>query len=234
MRLTSLSVRSETPEQMDDAALDLATYAAVLRDLTLVNRLTLAARPTLAFLRRETRSRTPIRLLDVGFGSGDMLRAIWKWSRRRGIEVNLVGVDQDERSAPVAIAATPASMRINYVTGDYREVPGPFDFIISSLVAHHMSEDEIVRFLRFMDLKARRGWLVNDLHRRPLAVRLYGVLAKAAAVHPIVRSDGMLSIARSFRREDWHRLLREAQLTRSGEARIEAYFPFRLCVERRF
>lgn len=232
MRLTSLSARSEAPEQMDDASLDLATYAAVLRDLSLVNSLTLAARPTLSFLKRATRSRSHFRLLDVGFGSGDMLRAIRSWTSKRGIEAELVGVDQDERSAPVAIVATPAAMRIDFVTGDYSKISGPFDFIISSLVTHHMAEQEVVRFLRFMEQNARGGWLVNDLHRQRLAVLLYGLLAVAAAVHPIVRSDGMLSIERSFRPDDWHRLLRQAGI--GQEARIESYVPFRLCVERLF
>ena len=233
MRMTSLSTRSEELEQMDHPTLDLSTYAAVLGDITLVNRVTLAARPTLSFIQRATRSRSHFRLLDVGFGSGDMLRAIRRWANKRGLEADLVGVDQDERSAPVAIAATPPSMGIEFVTGDYREVPGPFDFIISSLVTHHMTEPEILRFLRFMDQNAHAGWLVSDLHRQRLAVMLYELLALTVGVHPIVRSDGMLSIARSFRPEDWRRLLGQAGLGQS-EVRILAYFPFRLCVERLF
>ena len=230
MQLTSLSARSEQPEQMDDAALDLASYAAVLGDLAVVNRWTLAARPTLSFLERATRSGAPFSLLDVGFGAGDMLRRVRRWADKRGLKAELAGVDQDARSAPVAIAATPASMKIEFVTGDYRDVGGRFDFIISSLVAHHMSEPEIIRFLRFMEQNAR-GWLINDLHRRPLAIMLFGVLASALGVDPIVRSDGMLSVARSFREEDWRQLLTRAGL-RQGEARLLHYFPFRLCVER--
>ena len=231
MRLMPLSARSEQSEQMDDAALDLPAYATVLRDLTIVNRWTLAARPTLSFLQRATASRRRFRLLDVGFGSGDMLRAIRSWSQTRGIDADLVGVDQDPRSAAVAIAATPPWMRIDFVTGDYRELAGGFDFVISSLVAHHMSDQEIVRFLRFMEQTARSGWLINDLHRRRLAIILFGALASLLGIHPIVRSDGMLSVARSFRQEDWTRLLGRAGLTQSG-ARVVRYFPFRLCVER--
>ncbi len=233
MLLTSLSSRSEGPEQMDDAGLDLAIYAAVLRDLAVVNRLTLAARPTLSFLQRATRSRSRFRLLDVGFGSGDMLRTIRRWAAKRGLEAELVGVDRDERSAPVAFSATPGWMAIEFITGDYQEVAGPFDFVISSLVAHHMTEREIVRFLGFMEENARVGWLINDLHRRRLAVILFGLLASIVGVHPIVLSDGKLSIARSFRPEDWHRLLRRAGLG-PEEARVLPTFPFRLCVERLF
>lgn len=233
MRLTSLTARSREAEQMDDSSLDLATFAAVLGDLEVVNRWTLASRPTLSFLRRSSATRSSFRLLDVGCGSGDMLRAIRRWADRLRIRAELVGVDRDPRSAPVAIAATPPSMGIDFVTGDYENLPGRFDFIVSSLVAHHMSESEIVRFIQFMEANASGGWLINDLHRRAMALLLYPLLASALRIHSIVRSDGMLSVARSFRAEDWQSLLERAGLSTDG-ARIIPYFPFRLCVERRF
>ena len=44
------------------------------------------------------------RLLDVGFGHGDMLRAIARWARRRGIAVDLVGVDLNPKSEAAARA----------------------------------------------------------------------------------------------------------------------------------
>ena len=46
-----LETRATQEELMDDPALDAATYHAVLGDLAKVNRVTLAFRPTLAFLR---------------------------------------------------------------------------------------------------------------------------------------------------------------------------------------
>jgi 2-polyprenyl-3-methyl-5-hydroxy-6-metoxy-1,4-benzoquinol methylase len=229
----TLAVRSRTPEQMDDASLDPEAFAAVLRDLALVNRWTFAPRPTLSFLGRAMRGRRKMRLLDVGFGYGDMLRTIWKWARTHGIDADLVGVDRDPRSAPAAAAATPRDAPVDFRTGDYREVEGPFDFIVSSLVTHHMTEPEIRRFIAFMEQRARIGWLINDLHRHRLALTMFPLLATALRVDPIVRSDGAVSIARSFRREDWKRILGAAAIGK-GEARVVRYFPFRLCVERRF
>jgi hypothetical protein len=72
--MRNLSVRAQEEERMDDPALPPETYAAVMRDLAKVNRLTMARRPTLAFLGRALAGRTAFRLLDVGFGDGDMLR----------------------------------------------------------------------------------------------------------------------------------------------------------------
>ena len=217
-------------ELMDDPALDPQVYEAVLTDLARVNRVTMAARPTLAFLNRAVGGMRRFRLLDVGFGDGDMLRAIAKWSAARGITAELVGVDLNQKSWEVARKATPASLPIEYRTGDYADLAGEgFDCIVSSLVAHHMTRDQLVAFLRFMDREARAGWFVNDLHRHGFAYTGYPVLAAAMGAHPIVKHDGRLSIARSYRPDEWLPLLREAEVE---GARVFRAFPFRLCVEK--
>jgi 2-polyprenyl-3-methyl-5-hydroxy-6-metoxy-1,4-benzoquinol methylase len=221
-----IAARVVAEEQMDAEDLDPAVYAAVIGDLARANRLTMNARPTLAFLDRTVRGR-PFRLLDVGFGHGDMLRSIFRWSVQQNVECELVGVDLNPRSAPVATAATPPGLPIRYVTGDYEDLAAePWDVIVSSLVAHHMSDAQLVAFLRFMDRHARMGWLVNDLHRHRLALVGYPILATLMRWHPMVKADGTLSIARSFRRDDWRTLLAAAGV----EARIYRSFPFRLCV----
>ena len=226
----SLAVRSHQDEQMDSATLDAATYDRVLRDLARINRWTFTAWPTLAFLARATRGLDRFRLLDVGFGAGDMLRAIAGWAAKRGIAAELVGVDLNTRSAATARAATPATMPIGYCTGDYRDVPGPFDFIISSQVAHHMSDGELDGFIAYMEQTARRGWLISDLHRHRFAHGGFPLLARLLGVHRIVREDGRLSIARSFRPGEWQDILARAGV--AEEARVVRRFPFRLSVER--
>jgi 2-polyprenyl-3-methyl-5-hydroxy-6-metoxy-1,4-benzoquinol methylase len=216
---------------MDDPALPPEIYHRVLRDLGRVNRWTLAARPTLGFLRRALGDARSFTLLDVGFGEGDMLRVIAGWARRRGIEAELTGVDLNEKSVGAARAATRPEFGIRFEAGDYRDSQGPFDFIVSSLVAHHMSDEQLVAFVRHMEAHARRGWLVNDLHRHRLAYTGYPVLARLLRVHRIVREDGRLSIARSFRPCEWEAILAGAGIV-DGAARIVRRFPFRLCVER--
>ena len=216
---------------MDDPGLDPAIYRRVLADLARVNGWTLAARPTLAFLHRAAARMPAFRLLDVGFGHGDMLRRIAYWARRRRIAVDLVGVDLNPNSESAARAATPAGLAIDYRTGDYRDVPGPFDFIVSSLVAHHMTDAELDSFVRFMEAEASVGWLVSDLHRHRLSHAGFPLLARLIGAHPIVRADGRLSIARAFRADEWRAILSAAGLA-EGAARIVRRFPFRLCVER--
>ena len=229
--MSHLAVRSREAELMDADDLDPATYADVLADLAQVNRLTLSGRPTLNFLARALGEAKRFRLLDVGFGHGDMLRRIARWAQARGIAAELVGIDLNPNSAAVATAATPPEMRIDWRTGDYADLAGGgFDIVLSSFVAHHMSDDQLIAFLRFMEAESARGWLVNDLHRHRFAHLGFPLLAALMRWHPIVRHDGRLSIARSFRRDDWRDLLARAGV--ADVARIVRRFPFRLCVER--
>ena len=105
-----LPERRRCDELMDDPALAAETYHAVLADLAKVNRTTFAHRPTLAFLARAVRGRKRFRLLDVGFGDGDMLRIVARWAKAHGMEAELVGIDLNTRS--VAAAAPSANCAI--------------------------------------------------------------------------------------------------------------------------
>jgi SAM-dependent methyltransferase len=226
-----LETRSLEDEQMDALDLDPATYAQVLADLDRVNTITLARRPTLTFL-DALADRAPgerLKLLDIGFGNGDMLRRIALWGQKRGVALELAGIDLNPNSAAAARAATPPGLAIEWRTGDYADLAGlGWDIIVSSLVAHHMTQPQLIAFLRFMEAEARRGWLINDLHRHGFAWMGFPLLARLIAVHRIVREDGRLSIARSYRPAEWPPILDAAGVT----AQVKRHFPFRLCVQK--
>lgn len=221
--------RATSPERMDAEDLDAATYAALITDLARVNTITMARPPTLQWLAKATKTRETFSLVDIGFGHGDMLRAIARWARRAGKTAHLTGIDLNPRSAPVARAATDPADNITYLTGDATSLAAPPDFIISSLVAHHMTDAELIGFLRWMDATATRGWLINDLHRHPLAWAGFRLLANGLGWHPIVRHDGALSVRRAFIRADWTRLLAAANLT-TPPVTIRWKLPFRWAV----
>lgn len=215
--------RADLPEIMDAAELDPVIYAAVIADLARVNSLTMARPPTLAWLKRQTAGLAQFSVLDVGFGHGDMLRAIAGWARRAGKQVRLVGIDLNARSAPVAQAATAAALAIEYRTGRAEALDFQPDFIISSLVAHHMDDGELVGFIQWMQGAARRGWLINDLHRHPVAWAGFRALAALLRWHPIVAHDGALSVRRAFARADLAAVLDQAGVA----ADVRWHLPFR-------
>jgi len=228
-----LAERSTEAELMDNAGLSAAEYARCLRDLATVNRVTLTHGSTLRWLGRATRALpagATVSVLDVACGGGDLLRAIRRWADRRGLHARLEGIDLNPRSTVVARAATPADAAIVFRTGDvfaYRPDPAP-DFIVTSQFAHHLAETELIRLLAWLEAHAARGWYIADLHRHGFAHWGFPLLGRIAGWHPIVRHDGQVSIARSFRRTDWERLLAASGLT----AEIRWHLPFRLCVGR--
>jgi 2-polyprenyl-3-methyl-5-hydroxy-6-metoxy-1,4-benzoquinol methylase len=225
------------PERMDDPAVEYETFRACLSSLATVNAASFGYRPTLRFvdrlIARHGGSR-PLRLLDVGSGYGDTLRAVARRLAARGVPAELVGADLNPHAARAAAeAASPPAgpVAIRYETRDARALgeEEAFDGILCALFTHHLEDDELVPFLRWMEGAAGTGWFVNDLYRSRFAATGFGVLATVFLRHPFVRHDGPVSFARAFRRADWERLLAEAGI---GDAQIFIGAPFRLCVER--
>jgi 2-polyprenyl-3-methyl-5-hydroxy-6-metoxy-1,4-benzoquinol methylase len=231
--MPDFAARSRQTELMDEETVSYEDFRACLDDLSRVNTVTLARPATLRWLERATRGMSRFTLLDVGFGQGDMLRTILAWSRRRGIEADLLGVDLNPWSAPTARERTPDGDAIAYHTADvFAFDPGrPVDFVVSSLFTHHLPDEALVRFVARMEGTARRGWFVNDLHRLAFPYYGFALLARLARWHRFVQHDGPVSIARSFRPEDWTRLIAEAGLDPAA-VEIRRVFPFRLCVGR--
>ena len=88
-----------------------------LRHLAWVNRLTRAHRPVMLWMERVATGAErcahdrPLKIVDVGCGYGDMLRRIERWAGRRGVAVELVGVDVNANAVRAAREATAARGR---------------------------------------------------------------------------------------------------------------------------
>ena len=238
MTAVTFDARLDQDELMDVEKVSYEEFRHCLVDLTRVNVLTLAYRPTLAYFERLLpRIRAlgrPLEVVDVGSGYGDMLRAIHTWAKEREVEVSLTGVDMNPWSAKSAREATPPLERpIEWVTANAfaYEPPRGIDVVVSSLFTHHLRDPEVVRFLRWMESIAKVGWFVNDLHRHPIPYYFFRTFAKLARYHRFVQHDGPVSIARAFAPADWQRLLRDADI---DPARVEIAWkiPFRLTVGR--
>jgi 2-polyprenyl-3-methyl-5-hydroxy-6-metoxy-1,4-benzoquinol methylase len=223
----------ELPELMDgDCSYE--DFRDCLRSLEKVNRWLLGYRPTLAWLKPLPRGlRDPLHIVDVGSGGGDLLRQIAGWTRRQDIAVQLTGIDLNPYAARAAAESTPKELGIEWVTGDaleYRPMK-PVDVVVSSLLAHHLEDEEIVALLRWMEASVQAGWFINDLERSEQASRMFGWVAQVARWHRFVRHDGPVSFRRAFQKEDWVRLLAAAEVPREAVT-VERWRPGRLCVGR--
>ncbi len=223
----------ELPELMDGEC-SYEDFHGCLRSLEQINRWLLGYRPTLAWLNRLPHGLChPVRIVDVGSGGGDLLRQIAGWARRRGIPVHLTGIDLNPYATRAAAESTSRELGISWVTGDVLEYrpEKPVDIIVSSLMAHHLEDEEIVALLRWMEANAQVGWFINDLERSERACRMFRLLAGVVSWHRFVRHDGSVSFRRAFREEDWARLLAAAKLPLEVVT-VEHWRPGRLCVGR--
>jgi SAM-dependent methyltransferase len=228
------SQRSAQAELMDARDVPYGVFRACLHDLAKANAWTLGFRPTLDFLeqlRREDRlpKGRPLVILDAGSGGGDFLAAADQWAARHGIAVRLIGVDLNSWSAMIAQARFPR-LACDWITGDIFDYDRPADVVTSCLLTHHLPDERVVDFLRWMEARTTAAWFINDLHRHPFPYYGFGLLAGLMRWHGFVRHDGPVSIARAFEAGDWQVLLAQAGLAEAAQIRWR--FPFRLCVSR--
>lgn len=227
------------PEKMDGPC-SYETFRATVQDIAATTRLTLSYRPILRFLAEALpaglRPSPPLSVVDVGCGGGDVLRRVARWAYRHHASLLLTGIDLNPHATAAArelSAGRTLFRRLQWITGDVFTDPhtqAP-DVVLSSLVTHHMGDDEIVRFLRWMENSARRGWFISDLLRSRRSYRMFSVVAPLLRWHPFVQHDGLVSIRRAFLEEDWERLLGAADIPRA-QVRIRRCGLGRLCLTR--
>lgn len=101
-----------------------------------------------------------------------------------------------------------------------------FDVVTSTLVCHHMNDDELIDFLKDAYQIANQAVILNDLHRHALAYAGFSVIAPIFFRNRLIIQDGLLSIKRAFKRKDWKALLSAAGIDEKN-CQIKWHWPFR-------
>jgi 2-polyprenyl-3-methyl-5-hydroxy-6-metoxy-1,4-benzoquinol methylase len=196
----NLTVRDhQLREIMDDPDCDPVRLRRTLDRFAITNRFVAGwgrayrslIRPTLAGLGR------PATILDLGCGSGDILRRVVGWARRDGFETTALGIDPDER----AIATTRRMDAVAYRVADSRRLlteGASFDIVISNHVLHHLDEKALRGFLDDSALLATSLCVHSDIRRASLAYTAFAVGITPIAPGSYLRTDGLRSIRRSF------------------------------------
>lgn len=231
----NLKRRSDETEWLDRTDLNPVDLENVLCDLASFNRTFLGHYPLVGWIAQAVRAapkETPLTLVDVGCGYGDLLRAIRRRSRRWEIDLNLLGVDLNPETIRIARAATDPADRIDFHAINVFDLASttPVDLIVSSLVTHHLSDREITEFVCLMERAARRGWAICDLQRSRLLYHFVGLSSRLARFHPMVTRDGQISVARSLTRAEWEARIAEAGIS-PADVSIR-WFLFRFLVGR--
>ena len=115
-----------------------------------------------------------------------MPRAIVRWGRAQGFRIEIVGVDSNSEITAYARRACSEFPEISILESNALSPDGggPFDYAISSLCLHHLSDSEIVGLLKKSDRVTTRGLIMNDLKRSARAGLGFGrFLARLRSSH---------------------------------------------------
>jgi len=165
---------------------------------------------------------TTLTLLDLGTGSGDLPDLASRWAASHGWRLRPMGLERHRAAArlarghgiPTLLAAVP-------------EIPArtaSVDFVLASQLLHHLAPAAIADLCREASRVARRGVIVADLRRSPLALAGFWAGSRLLGFDRSTRADGLTSVQRGFTRK-----LLSAHLAAAGaDARVECTPGFRL------
>lgn len=210
--MIDLERRSYRKELMDGDDIPFAAMAQTLKELNIVNTRLGGHAITLEGVRRLAANKTALNICEIGCGGGDNLFAVYKAFQKQSIPVRFTGIDMNAECIAFARQQYP-QLPCEWICSDYAAVSWQQDrpdIIFSSLFCHHFTDEQLVQMLQWLYRNSRLGFFINDLHRHRLAYYLIKYITRFFSRSYLVKNDACLSVARSFRKQEWTDLFRQA------------------------
>jgi len=210
--MINLDQRSTELEIMDLPNPPSEAIRLAVKEIEKINVLLGGFNQSLQDISRFNPEKHTLSIQDWGCGSGDLLRKIRKWGEERSYHLDLTGMDLDRETIFYANENT-ADPSIKWECRDVLsgEIPDKSaDLVISCLFTHHFVDEDWIRLIREMIRVSKKGVIINDLHRHPLAYYSIGILTRWFAKSYMVRNDAPLSVAKGFTRKELISLLKKA------------------------
>jgi|SRR5688572_2289268 len=206
--LKRFTKRSHELERLDTGDYTSDEYRRWQKEMRYIHRIfgeMRALRRTLFHELDQTDGRVSV--LDVGAGSGELLRELKKWTDGRDIFLTGVEINRD---ATLSIqGAKVSAVQANALRLPFDE--DSFDFVFSSLFLHHLDDENAVRLLKEKRRVAKRRIYTIDLNRSAVAYYFYKTFGRLFLQRFTVE-DGALSILRSRTPEELTSLAEAAGL----------------------
>jgi SAM-dependent methyltransferase len=157
-------------ELLDDDSGTPAEVAASMRDLQHINQWFGGVGTNVHLFRNALREAglSSANVLEVASGDGFCVRATADTLQSEGCTLKITGLDRNASHMK-------DHNGMQTVVGDALELPfpdGSFDFVSSCLFVHHLSPDDVVRFINESLRVCRHGVLINDLNRGAIHLAL--------------------------------------------------------------
>jgi 2-polyprenyl-3-methyl-5-hydroxy-6-metoxy-1,4-benzoquinol methylase len=213
--MPDFSQRSTLLEIMDEPDIPREDIRTALREIEVINARLGGYGVVTEALDELDLNQEPITILDIGCGSGDMLRKVAKWAKKRNKIVVLTGIDLNADTIEFAKEQS-AGYDITYKVQDVFDdamMRERADVTTASLFCHHFEKSALPEVLKRMHALAKKAVVINDLNRHWFAYYAIGALTYVFAKSRLVRYDAKLSVARAFTRKDWDETLAAAGIT---------------------
>lgn len=217
--MPNFSQRSYQAEIMDDLEAGGNDLLQALRELETINTWLGGHKLTISGLNKII-SKWPEKrewvILDAGCGRGDSLMHIAKWSRRKKLNVKLIGVDANPHIIKEAENHCKDWPEISFQVLDVFSAEMALlkaDICCCTLFTHHFTDDQLAQlYAQFLQI-SDAAFLINDLHRHPLAYYSISMLTSLFSKSPMVKNDARLSVLRSFKRDEIRRISEKAGIS---------------------
>lgn len=226
--------RSREKEIMDDLNCSGPVLEQTLRELKIINRWLGGNQVTNWGLKSLIQAAVPqsnYQVMDLGCGGGDMVAVMSRWAKKNKLSIQFIGADANAHTIEIA------KQRQQEVEGVEWQVVNAFDpkfleeqvdFVTCTLFTHHFTDEELIQLFLVLKKKAKIGFVINDLHRHPLAYYAIKWLTASFSKSPMVQNDAPLSVLRSFRRKEWRGIFQQAGLHKT---KIQWRWAFRWQIE---
>jgi len=210
--------RSEKNEIMDDPACEPDALRQNLREIKRLNQLLGTGWAILRHFQKIVKDQNisgKIKVLDLCTGSADIPILLVNWSRKQGIDLEIISLDINPLIIDFAKEQTLNYPEIKVIKADAFDLPyeaNSFDFVLCSQAFHHFSDTDCLRLLKVMHNLCSTALIVNDLRRNWFnyyGAKLLGIILK---LNYVTRNDAPLSVLRSFTKKDWKSLANRAKL----------------------
>lgn len=200
--------RTDAAEIMDDFSLkgklliDALDKIAVINQWLGGNKLTLNGVEKLI---QDIPKESPICILDLGCGNGDMLRSLADYAVTNQRNFTLIGIDANEFTLQYAKESSINYPNIKYLSEDIFEFDWAhysIDIALCTLTLHHFKDEKIIDFIQTLNQKTNVGIVVNDLQRSKVAYRLFQIICFVFQLNKMSKEDGLTSILRGFKKEE--------------------------------